>query len=192
MLQRKIKDEKVMNLMREIVESFVASRPNLFERRGVPIGNLTSQLFANIYMNEFDQFVKQELKIKYYARYTDDFVVVSNDRAYLENLIVLLQDFFRNKLRLELHPKKVHIIKHNRGVDFLGYIILPEHIKLKTRTRRRILRKLKESIGRYKRREISELTLNSSLQSYLGVLSHANAHIFSMNLKNYFWFMKND
>jgi len=191
-LQRKIKDKKVMDLMREIVESFVASRPNLFERRGIPIGNLTSQIFANIYMNEFDQFIKHELKIKHYARYTDDFMIVSNDRMYLQKLISPIQDFLRTNLCLELHPKKIHITKHNRGVDFLGYVILPEHIKLRTKTKRRVLRNLRTAVGRYKRGEISELVLDSSLQSYLGVLSHADAHNFSTNLKNYFFFMKNE
>ena len=106
-LDKKIKDEKVMNLMREIVESFEVKRQNLFERRGVPIGNLTSQIFANIYMNEFDQFVKHKLKIKYYARYTDDFIIVSTDKVYLENLIPLIQDFLKTKLG---------IIYKNRGV----------------------------------------------------------------------------
>ena len=79
--------------MREIIESFEASRQNLFERRGVPIGNLTSQIFANIYMNEFDQFVKHNLKVEYYARYTDDFIIISTNKAYLENLIIPIQNF---------------------------------------------------------------------------------------------------
>ncbi len=84
------------------------------------------------------------------------------------------------------------IIKHNRGVDFLGYVILPKHIKLRTKTKRRILRKLKEAVSRYKRGEISERTLNSSLQSYLGVLSHANAYDLANEIKNNFYFMLSD
>ena len=177
-----------MKLLREIIDSFIASRPNLFDRRGIPIGNLTSQIFANIYMNEFDQFIKHDLKIKYYARYTDDFIIVSSDKTYLENLIPKIQHFLRTNLFLELHPKKIHITKHNRGVDFLGYVILPNSIKLRTNTKRRILRKLKENIHRHRNGEISELTLNSSLHSYLGVLSHANAYELSQELQNKFWF----
>jgi len=191
-LDKKIKDEKVMNLMREIVESFEVKRQNLFERRGVPIGNLTSQIFANIYMNEFDQFVKHKLKIKYYARYTDDFIIVSTDKVYLENLIPLIQDFLKTKLCLELHPKKVDIVKHIRGVDFLGYVILPKHIKLRTKTKRKIPKKIKERVDRYKQGKITELTLYSSLQSYLGVLSHANAYKLSQELQNKFWFWLNE
>ncbi|MFA5936566.1 MAG: reverse transcriptase domain-containing protein [Candidatus Paceibacterota bacterium] len=191
-IDKRIKDKKVMVLMREIVESYVASRPNLFERRGVPIGNLTSQVFANIYMNEFDQFAKQILKIKYYARYTDDFIVVSTNKTYLENLIVKIQEFLRIKLYLELHPKKVTITKHIRGVDFLGYVILPKHIKLRTKTKRKIPKKIHQMVERYKQGKITELTLYSSLQSYLGVLSHANAYNLSQEIQNKFWFWLNE
>jgi retron-type reverse transcriptase len=191
-LEKRIRDEKVMKLMREIIESFETNKRNLFDRRGVPIGNLTSQIFANIYMNEFDQFVKHELKIKYYARYTDDFIIISTDKTYLKNLIPAIQDFLETKLCLELHPKKVHITKHIRGVDFLGYVILPEHIKLRTKTKQRIFRKLKENVNRYRNGQVSELTLRSSLQSYLGVLSHANAYKLSQEIQNKFWFWLNE
>lgn len=191
-ISKRIKDEKVIVLIKEIIESYVASIPNLFERRGVPIGNLTSQIFANIYMNEFDQFAKQTLKIKYYVRYTDDFIVVSTDKVYLENLIVQMQEFLRAKLYLELHPKKVTITKHIRGVDFLGYVILPEHIKLRTKTKRKIPKKIREMVLRYRQGKITELTLYSSLHSYLGVLSHANAYKLSQEIQNKFWFWLNE
>ncbi len=191
-LDKRIKDKQVMDLMREIVDSFTASKPNLFDRRGIPIGNLTSQIFANIYMNEFDQFIKHNLKVEYYARYTDDFIIVSTDKAYLENLIAPIQDFLRTKLCLELHPKKVHITKHVRGIDFLGYVILPQHIKLRTKTKRKIPKKIQEMVSRYKQGRITELTLYSSLQSYLGVLSHANAYKLGQEIQNNFWFWLNE
>ncbi|MSU44996.1 RNA-directed DNA polymerase, partial [Candidatus Nomurabacteria bacterium] len=191
-LNKRIKDKQVMDLMREIIDSFIASKPNLFDRRGMPIGNLTSQIFANIYMNEFDQFIKHTLKVKYYARYTDDFIIVSTDKAYLENLITPIQDFLRTKLCLELHPKKVHITKHIRGIDFLGYVILPEHIKLRTKTKRKIPKKIQEMVNRYKQGRITELTLYSSLQSYLGVLSHAAAYKLGQEIQNKFWFWLNE
>ena len=191
-LEKRIKDEKVMKLLREIVDSFVASRPNLFARRGIPIGNLTSQIFANIYMNEFDQFVKHDLRVEYYARYTDDFIIVSTDRAYLENLLIPIQAFLVTKLCLELHPKKIHITKHIRGVDFLGYVILPEHIKLRTKTKRKIPIKIKEMVVRFKEGKISERTLHSSLQSYIGVLSHADAYELGQEIQNKFWFWLNE
>lgn len=83
LLRKRIKDENALWLLREIIESFSSQYSTLFERKGLPIGNLTSQLFANIYMNEFDQFVKRELKAKYYVRYTDDFVIASDNEYTL-------------------------------------------------------------------------------------------------------------
>lgn len=187
-LDSRIKDGKVMDLMREIVESFAASRPNLFERRGVPIGNLTSQIFANIYMNEFDQFMKHKLRVEHYARYTDDFVIVSGEKTYLEGLLPPMKEFLGSRLRLELHPKKVQLMKHSRGVDFLGYIILPNHIQLRAKTKRRIPRKLRQTVRRFRSGEISELTLRSTLESYMGVLSHADAYELEQDIRNRFHF----
>ncbi|MEY3783686.1 MAG: hypothetical protein RLZZ230_8 [Candidatus Parcubacteria bacterium] len=191
-LARKIKDKKVMCLMHEVVGSFAATRANLFDRKGVPIGNLTSQIFANIYMNEFDQFVKQDLKVKHYVRYTDDFVLISSDKSYLEKLLPSMRDFLRTKLYLELHPKKVTLTTHHRGIDFLGYVILPEHIKMRSKTKKRIPRKLRESVELYKNGVISELTLKSTLQSYVGVISHADAYEFGVETRNNFWFWLNE
>lgn len=191
-VEKKIKDEHLMKLMREIINSFEASRRNLFDCCGVPIGNLTSQIFANIYMNEFDQFVKQNLKVKNYARYTDDFIIISSDKEYLDGLLPLMQDFLKAKLFLELHPKKIILKKHHRGIDFLGYVILPEHIKMRTKTKRKIPKKLRESVRLYKNGAIREVTLKSSLQSYMGVLSHANAYQLGQKIQNDFWFWLNE
>ena len=92
-LRKKIKDKDTIWLLNEIVNSFSSGHVNLFEKHGLPIGNLTSQLFANVYLNEFDQFVKNDLRVKYYARYTDDFVVISKDKKYLEDLLKQIQHF---------------------------------------------------------------------------------------------------
>lgn len=187
-LNERIKDEKVRSLLREVIGSFEAGRANLFEPKGVPIGNLTSQIFANIYMDRFDQFIKHTLRVRNYARYTDDFVIISDDRVYLENLLFPIREFLRTELHLELHPKKVIIKKHNQGVDFLGYVILPHHIKIRTKTKRKIPKRLRQSVTQYKNGEVSEISLKSSLASYLGVLSHANAHEMSNDIRNMFWF----
>lgn len=136
----------------------------------MPIGNLTSQLFANIYMSEFDQFVKHQLKVKNYVRYTDDFVIVSENKKYLEGLIPIIETFLDNRLKLSLHPNKVSLRKYKQGIDFLGYVILPYHIAIRTKTKRRIIRKLNKE----------------NLSSYMGVLSHANSfklkHLFKEKL----------
>jgi hypothetical protein len=141
-------------------------------------------------MNEFDQFVKHELREKYYARYTDDFVIISHDPDYLKSLVPKIQDFLKEKLELNLHPKKITIRKCNQGIDFLGYVILPHHIALRTKTKKRMIRKLKWAVKRYKKDELTEEQISASLQSYLGVLSHSDAHDLSEDLKNQFWFWR--
>ena len=163
-------------------------RVNPVPQKGIPIGNLTSQLFANVYMNEFDQFVKHELHIKHYVRYTDDFAIASSDRTYLKNLIESISKFLGNYLFLTLHPKKIFIQKLNQGIDFLGYVIFPKYRLLRTKTKRRMLTKLTEKITAYHMRVISEESLMASLQSYLGVMSHANAVRLAEKIKNLIWF----
>jgi hypothetical protein len=187
MLGAKIKDENAIWLLREIVESFTASRPNLFERRGVPIGNLTSQIFANIYMNEFDQFMKHQLRVKNYLRYTDDFVIVSRDKKYLEGLLQPVSEFLASKLCLELHPRKIILRRTAHGTDFLGYIILPHHVLIRASTKKRIFRKTAERVASYENGTISEASMEGTLRSYLGVMSHADAHELSERFRNQFW-----
>jgi len=140
-------------------------------------------------MNEFDQFVKHELHIKDYARYTDDFAIASPDRAYLENLIEPISKFLRDHLALALHPKKISIRKLHQGIDFLGYVIFPKYRLLRTKTRRRIFAKFKAKVSAYRAGTISEESLAASLQSYLGVMSHANAIRLAEEMKNLVWFV---
>lgn len=182
-LEKRIADPDAMRLITEIIGSYTSSDSNLFEKRGVPIGNLTSQLFANVYMNEFDQFMKHQLKVSQYVRYTDDFIIVSESREYLEKLLPLIREFLWSKLLLELHPKKVEIRKFSQGIDFLGYVILPHYRLLRTKTKQRVFRKVKERSVQYRQGIISITTLHQSLQSYLGTLSHASAYQLSEKLK---------
>ena len=88
-------------------------------RKGMPLGNLTSQFFANVYLNELDQFVKHKLKAKYYIRYVDDFVILHNDRLILEQYRIKINEFLKAELKLELHPDKSKILLLERGVGFL-------------------------------------------------------------------------
>ena len=145
------------------------------EGKGLPLGNVTSQLFANIYLNELDQYAKHVLKAKHYFRYSDDFVVVHRDRKFLEECIISVSQFLFDALRLELHPHKVEIRKASQGVDFLGYVVLPYVVVVRTKTKRRIRIKIKERIVAYKNEQISQNTFRSVVSSYLGVFSHASA-----------------
>ncbi|OGZ53585.1 MAG: hypothetical protein A3B25_00585 [Candidatus Ryanbacteria bacterium RIFCSPLOWO2_01_FULL_48_26] len=188
-IRKRIKDEDAMRLFKEVVESFSSPNSILFEQRGLPIGNLTSQLFANIYMNEFDQFVKHDLKVKNYARYTDDFVVVAEDQNSLETLLARFREFLERKLALKLHPKKVGIHKFHNGIDFLGYVVFSKHRLVRSKTKRRMIAKLKHRLEEYKLGKIEKLAVDQSLQSYLGVLSHANAKNLADELKNGIWFL---
>ena len=177
-----------MNLLVEVVESFTSDRSTLFDRCGVPIGNLTSQLFANVYMDVFDQFIKHDLKVKYYARYTDDFVIVSESKEYLVQLLPQIRSFLKEKLKIQIHPKKVTITKFGRGIDYLGYVLFPHFTLVRKRTQKRALRKINEKILLYKREETPKDKVHATLMSYLGVLSHADTFRFSEKLKNEYFF----
>lgn len=159
-LERRIPDRDVLWLLGQIIRSFESTRADL----GLPLGNLTSQLLVNIYMNEFDQFVKHTLKSKAYVRYADDFVLFSRDKAELERLLPRIETFLWDELRLTLHPDKVFIKTLASGVDFLGWVHFPDHHVVRTTTKRRMYRRLEQT-------EWNE----QSVQSYLGLLSHGNA-----------------
>jgi RNA-directed DNA polymerase len=130
---------------------------------GLPLGNLTSQLLVNIYMNKFDQFVKHQLKQKYYIRYADDFVFLADNKNELKELLPRVREFLWEQLRLELHPDKVFIKTVVSGVDFLGWIHFSNHRVLRTATKRRMIRNLKDN------------PKVESIASYKGMLSYGNA-----------------
>ncbi|OGU52710.1 MAG: hypothetical protein A2006_13505 [Ignavibacteria bacterium GWC2_35_8] len=136
----------------------------------MPLGNLTSQLLVNIYMNEFDHFLKRELKITHCVRYADDFVIVHENKNYLENLLPEISKFLETRLKLSLHPDKVFIKTLASGVDFLGWIHFPHHRILRTSTKRRMFKNLDQNRTR------------ESLISYQGLLSHGNTYNLSKKL----------
>ena len=139
-------------------------------------------------MNEFDYFIKHKVKVKHYCRYTDDFVIVSKDRENLEYLLPKIEFFLENELKLQLHPNKISIRKIRQGIDFLGYVVLPHYRRVRTKTKNRMFKKLKKRIYLFKGGKISEKSLYQSLNSYLGVFSHADAHDLEQELINKFWF----
>lgn len=123
--------------------------------RGMPLGNLTSQFFANVYLNELDYFVKHTLKVKYYIRYVDDFVLLHSTKEQLEIWMKKIDEFLRKELKLELHPDKSKILSLSNGVDFVGFKSF-YHFKLpRKRNIRKMQRKIKSfSIGNSSYREI--------------------------------------
>ena len=113
-------------------------------------------------MNEFDKFVKHQLKVKHYIRYADDFIIISESKTYLENKIPKISEFLESRLKLSLHPDKLIIKTLASGVDFLGWVHFPNHRILRTSSKRRMLKKLKRKATK------------ESIISYIGLLSHGN------------------
>ncbi|TSA44187.1 RNA-dependent DNA polymerase [bacterium] len=187
-IKKRIKDDDAIWLLESIVRSYESLPGQGAPGKGVPIGNLTSQLFANVYMNELDQFVKHRLKIKHYVRYTDDFAIVSENPEELKKLLIPISKFLQDELALTLHPNKITLRPIRQGADFLGYVIFPKHRLIRAKTKHRIFRKMRERTEEHKLGNISALTLEQSLQSYLGVLSHANTYRLREKLLNQFWF----
>jgi len=159
-LRSYISDDDILWLIGRVVESFSSTQKG----KGLPLGNLTSQLLVNIYMNEFDQFAKHKLKARYYIRYSDDFVFLSSNREWLLSFLTYIRSYLSDRLALKLHPNKVSIRTLASGVDFLGWVHSPDHRVLRTSTKRRMFRALS---GNPKEETIS---------SYLGMLSYGNAH----------------
>ena len=157
---RYIADADIVWLIGQVVRSFNSGTRG----KGLPLGNLTSQLLVNVYMNEFDQFAKHKLKAKYYVRYADDFVFLSDDKKHLESLIPRISEFLESRLALSLHHDKLLIKTLASGVDFLGWVQFPDHRVLRTTTKRKMLREVRNKSDK-----------PETMQSYLGLLSHGNA-----------------
>jgi hypothetical protein len=142
-------------------------------RRGLPIGNLTSQFFANIYLNELDQYVKHVLKAHYYLRYVDDFVLLSSDATELSAWRARIEEFLTNRLKLRLHPKRRKLLPISNGIDFLGYIIRPRYILV----RQRVINNLKEKIRQFRQAKVKDFRkFHDMVASYLGHFKHANSY----------------
>lgn len=150
---------------------------NSEEGCGLPIGNLTSQLFSNVYLGELDDYMKRELGCKHYGRYVDDFYVVSASRGWLRSLVHRVKAFLLEKLGLNLHEGKLIVRNVKYGVEFLGAYLKPWRKYVSNCCMRRMTRKIKalnKSVEIYDaaRHEETFLRLRSSLNSFLGVLSH--------------------
>lgn len=155
-LKNYIYDQKALGLLAEIICSHSSNGAGV----GLPLGNLTSQLFVNIYLGELDRFVKHDLRAKYYIRYADDFIVLFQNKEWLSYLQMEIGKFLSEKLRLTLHPNKIFIETLASGIDFLGYVVFPNHKLLRTKTKKRVLARVSEK----------------NLPFYLGVLSHCNSY----------------
>jgi RNA-directed DNA polymerase len=162
-LKRHIDDLDILWLLWQVIDSF---HSDVGVGKGIPLGNLTSQIFANIYLNEFDQYMKHTQKVRFYIRYADDFVIVNSSKEVLLQFVEPMRDFLKTHLTLELHPGKLSFCKLAWGVDFLGYIVLPRYVLPRTKTKRWMLVHISEYL--YSPR------MSQMIQSYLGYLSHTD------------------
>ncbi|CAM3235490.1 reverse transcriptase domain-containing protein [Megasphaera elsdenii] len=191
-LERIVKDRGLLWLLHEIIYSdhdfgiatddydFTGER---LSSVGMPIGNLSSQMFANLYLNEADQYAKRILKCKYYIRYMDDVIVVSNDRARLWEVWRAMDDFMRERLRLKLNAKTC-IRSEVQGVDFCGYRIWRDHIRLRKKSALKMKHRLRWLKRAYARGEVDIQTVAASLTSYFGLLSHCDSYELRKSILN--------
>jgi RNA-directed DNA polymerase len=142
---------------------------------GLPIGNLTSQVFANFYLNSLDHFIKNELGVSFYGRYVDDFVLVHPKKEYLKSIQHRILYFLHTKLELSLHPKKIYLQHFSKGVQFLGTVIKPNRIYISNRTKGNFytaIQKQNEIVRQRKPSDEEQAVFLSSMNSYLGILKH--------------------
>ena len=173
-IQRKIKCSRTLELLRNIIYSIGGGK-------NVPIGNYTSQWFGNLYLNELDQYLKHEWRIKPYVRYCDDFVLFADDKAFLNRMSAVIKDFVCNRLSLTL--SKCDLFPVTQGVDFLGYRHFRNYLLLRKSTATRIRRRLKLLPILLDRGKISLDSYRSSLASSMGWLKWCNAHNLALRLR---------
>lgn len=188
LLRRKINDMDLVELLGHIIncEHTAFGLPAFTDpedcpkterllNKGMPIGNLTSQMFANIYLNQLDQYAKQKLRLHYYIRYIDDIIILHHDKRRLHEIKDEIEAFLWDELRLNLN-KKTAIRPINHGIEFVGFRIFATHRKLKKASAKRMKKRLKYLREEYARGKVSTETLRASEASYAGMLKHFNSY----------------
>lgn len=184
-VQRKVKDEKIIWLIKQILSNNADSLGGR-TTKGMPLGNHTSQFFANLYLNELDQFVKHELKAKYYIRYVDDFVILSYSTKKLQEYMDKINMFLKEELILELHPDKSKILNLNQGIQFLGFKIFPNHKIPRKTNLRKFQSKLKELKILYKEKQLNREQVVECLEGWMAYAKQGNTYKYRRNLlKNF-------
>ncbi len=177
-LKRKIKDNKVIWLIKQILNNFNTK----IKGKGMPLGNLTSQFLANVYLNELDYFIKHKLKAKYYIRYVDDFVLFNNSCSVLKNYKRQINLFLKERLNLELHQDKSKIKKLSSGISFLGFRIFYYHKLLKKVN----INRMKNKINKFDEEQLDYDVLYLSFEGWITYAKHANTFNLRTKLINLF------
>lgn len=161
-LTRKIKDLDFLEILYEIIDSV---------NKGVPIGNYLSQFFANLYLSEFDHWCKEELKCRFYYRYADDIVILSDNKQFLRNVLLAIKLFLKHKLKLKIKGNYQIFPVDVRGIDFVGYVFRHDYIKL----RKSIKERMNKLVRKYETCQMTKEQLLSKIVPYLGWLKYANS-----------------
>ncbi len=172
LLEQKIFDKNIINLIKIILNNHKSKTAS----NGMPLGNLTSQLFANVYLNELDQYVKHELKAKHYIRYVDDFVILERNINYLRNCEQKIKIFLKQKLLLELHPEKTKIISLKQGISFLGFKIFYHYKTLQKKNKNKFKNKLYKVKELYCKDKIEREKLIGIFEGHLAYAKNANTY----------------
>jgi RNA-directed DNA polymerase len=172
LLRRILKDARLLSLLDQVIDHAVPGNP---PGKGLPIGNLTSQHFANLYLGELDHHLKERLRVKGYVRYMDDFICFADDKADLHRLLEEIRRFTREVLTLELKDKVVRIAPTTEGVPFLGFRVYSNLIRIQRANLVRFRKKLKKKEVAYQDGRLSQNELIESTNSMIAHLSHANA-----------------
>jgi len=164
------------------------------ENCGLPVGNYTNQVFANFYLNSMDHFIKSDLKIRYYGRYVDDFILISTNKQKLKNSMIQIQEFLSKNLKIKINTKKTYFQPTTKGFEFLGVLIKPYRKYISSRVKNNFLRKIKvinRKTGNSNFSKKEKMKLVSQVNSYLGMLKHYNTYDlrfkFFKSLDRAFW-----
>lgn len=169
-ISRTIKDKRLLEAWGLVIDRF-----NEDTGKGIPIGALTSQLAANIYLNPFDHFIKECMRAHFYVRYMDDFVIISNDKKELRKNLADIRWFLETQLKLELNPK-TRIYQASQGVDFCGYRTWSTHILPRKRNIKAAKKRFQRLSRKFRRGEIRVEDARQSVASFLGYCKHCNAY----------------
>ncbi len=185
LLRRKLTDRLLLCTLDTIIDSYQSGtdHDHLFTPdspyhtqgpRGIPIGNLTSQVFANVYLHEVDVYAKRTLKIRRYVRYMDDIVIVSDDKRQLQEWQKDIITFLHDKLLLTVHPKKTRLFPARLGVDFVGYVIWPYKIRIRSSTLKNFKKRWRTMLKQYCNGDIEKEDLRATFYSWVAHVNHAS------------------
>ena len=181
-LRKRVNDARIMDL----IQIILSNHHNNCLGRGMPLGNLTSQFFANVYLNELDQFIKHKIRAKYYIRYVDDFVILHKSKKILEKYKLRINLFLAKDLKIELHKEKSRVILLNKGVGFLGFRIFYYHKLLVQKNMRKFNKKMKKIRILYMKGKFPREKVIEKFEGWLAYISHANSYKYRKQITSQF------